>query len=235
MRTKTLLIAAAALAAGVLASSATTYSLNIVGYINQVLPAGANTLICNQLQTTNATASAEAVLPALQVGDSLLIWDAGIGNYDTYTYVGGGSTGWVQPDGMTMGGPPNISLGQGFYYYTGSLSQETNTFVGTVITNGIVSLPAGANTLVGSIAPIAATADSTNMALPLQVGDSLLLWDAGIGNYDTYTYVGGGSTGWVQPDGATMGGPPTIQVGQGFYYYTGSLSAETWTQNIQVN
>ena len=43
MRTKTLLIAAAALAAGILSSSAQTYSQNIVGYVNQVLPANAST------------------------------------------------------------------------------------------------------------------------------------------------------------------------------------------------
>jgi hypothetical protein len=234
MRTKTLLIAAAALAAGILTSSAQTYSQNIVGYINQVLPASASTLICNQLSTTNAIASAEQVLPALQIGDSILIWDNGIGNYDTYLYFGGGTTGWLQPDGMTMGGPPNLSLGQGFYYYTGSGSQETNTFVGTVVLNGSVSLPASASTLVGSIAPIATTADDPNMALPLQIGDSILLWDNGIGNYDTYLYFGGGVGGWLEPDGMTMGGPPTIGVGQGFYYYTGSGSAETWIQNLVI-
>ena len=234
MRTKTLLIAAAALAAGILSSSAQTYSQNIVGYINQVLPASASTLICNQLQGTNSTTTAEAVLPALQFGDELLIWDPGIGNYDTYVYFGGGVGGWVEPDGVTMGGPPNISLGQGFYYYTGSGNLETNTFVGTVILNGSISLPASASSLVGSVAPLAATADDTNMNMPLQFGDELLLWDAGIGNYDTYVYFGGGVGGWVEPDGVTMGGPPNIGVGQGFYYYTGSGNAESWTQSITI-
>ncbi len=37
MRTKTLLIASAALAAGILTSSAQTYSQNIVGYVSQSL------------------------------------------------------------------------------------------------------------------------------------------------------------------------------------------------------
>jgi len=234
MRTKTLLIAAAALAAGILSSSAQTYSQNIVGYVNQILPANASTLICNQLQGTNSTTTAEAVLPALQVGDSLLIWDPGIGNYDTYLYLGGGSSGWLEPDGATVGGPPNISLGQGFYYFTGAGNPETNTFVGTVILTSSIALPANASTLVGSVAPLAANADDPNMALPLQVGDSLLLWDAGIGNYDTYLYLGGGSSGWLEPDGATVGGPPSLSVGQGFYYFTGAGNAESWNQNITI-
>lgn len=234
MRTKTLLIAAAALAAGILSSSAQTYSQNIVGYVNQVLPANASTLICNQLQGTNSTTTAEAVLPALQIGDSILLWDAPIGNFDTYTYLGGGPSGWLEPDGATVGGPPNISLGQGFYYFTGAGSQETNTFVGTVILTSTVALPANASSLVGSVAPLAANADSTTLNLPLQVGDSLLLWDAPIGNYDTYTYLGGGSSGWLEPDGATVGGPPSLGVGQGFYYFTGSGGAESWSQNITI-
>jgi hypothetical protein len=42
MRTKTLLIASAALAAGILTSSAQTYSQNIVGYVSQTLPYNGN-------------------------------------------------------------------------------------------------------------------------------------------------------------------------------------------------
>ena len=38
---KTLLIAAAALVAGVISSEAQVYSANIVGYVNVVMPAGA--------------------------------------------------------------------------------------------------------------------------------------------------------------------------------------------------
>jgi hypothetical protein len=40
MKSKTLLIAAAALVAGVITSEAQVYSANIVGYVNVTLPAG---------------------------------------------------------------------------------------------------------------------------------------------------------------------------------------------------
>jgi len=56
MRTKTLLIAVAALAVGVLTSSAQTYSQNIVGFVTQTLPYNGSTLtshgwanVCNTL------------------------------------------------------------------------------------------------------------------------------------------------------------------------------------------
>ena len=49
MRTKTLLIAAAALAVGILASSAQTYSQNVVGYVNVTLGDNAFWFLGNQL------------------------------------------------------------------------------------------------------------------------------------------------------------------------------------------
>src|SRR5665213_2280842 len=56
MRTKTLLIAAAALAAATISSQAQVYSQNIVGYINTTVPNGAHQFqfIANQLQTVTA-------------------------------------------------------------------------------------------------------------------------------------------------------------------------------------
>ncbi len=46
---KTLLIAAAALVAGVVSSEAQVYSANIVGYVNVTCPAGAQVLVSNPL------------------------------------------------------------------------------------------------------------------------------------------------------------------------------------------
>src|ERR1035438_3600699 len=51
MRTKTLLIAAAALAVGVASSMAQTYSLNVVGYVNLPIAANHFWFLGNQLQT----------------------------------------------------------------------------------------------------------------------------------------------------------------------------------------
>ena len=49
MRTKTLLIAAAALAVGITSSEAQVYSQNVVGYVNMTVPAGHYQIVGNQL------------------------------------------------------------------------------------------------------------------------------------------------------------------------------------------
>src|ERR1017187_8339942 len=69
MRTKTLLIAVAALAAGILASSAQTYSQNIVGYANIVLHGnGQYTLVANPFDDGNGNILSNLVTSALPGG-----------------------------------------------------------------------------------------------------------------------------------------------------------------------
>src|ERR1700761_8862396 len=113
MRTKTLLIAAAALAAAVTSSNAqsTVYSQNVVGYVNTVLPGGsALSLVANPLN--GSTNSANVILPALVGGESVLVW-SGTGYY-LYQYQGAGvGTGlgfqsdWTD-NGATPPAPPAI-------------------------------------------------------------------------------------------------------------------------------
>jgi len=55
MNTKTLLIAAAALAATVISSEAQVYSQNVVGYANITCPPGQFSLIGNQFDTGSNT------------------------------------------------------------------------------------------------------------------------------------------------------------------------------------
>src|ERR1700744_2623354 len=89
MRTKTLLIAAAALAAGVISSEAQVYSQNIVGYINLPLSPG-YTLIGNQLSTdltgTNNTV-ASVFGTNLLVNTAVLAWEPGIAGYTSATWI----------------------------------------------------------------------------------------------------------------------------------------------------
>jgi hypothetical protein len=219
MRTKTLLVAAAALlAAGVVTSEAQVYSQNIVGYVNTVLPVG-NTAVSNPLLT--GTNGAEQVLTSLQGGDGLLVWNGA--GYSGYTYFGPGN--WVDSNGNSVPAP-TLAQGAGFFYQNGQGVAETNTFVGTVVTTNTVSLPVG-NTLVGSSIPYAAAADSTNFTLPLQGGDGLLIWNGA--GYSGYTYFGPGT--WVDSNGNSVAAP-TIGVGAGFFYQNGQGVAETWTESL---
>ena len=239
MRTKTLLIAAAAaLAAAVTSSQAqTVYSQNIVGYVNQTFPnPGDYYMICAPLTSTNTPA--QNLLTCAQTFDTVLLWNSGSGSYGVYTYYypGYGSDGgpWADVNGNPTTSPV-IGPGEGFFYQTGSGSIETNTYTGTVLLTNTISFPlAGNYYMVGSAVPVAGLAQSTNFNLPFQTFDTILAWNTTSGTYSTYTYYypGYGSDGgpWADVNGNPTTSP-TINVGEGFFYQTGSGSSETWTQN----
>jgi hypothetical protein len=241
MRTKTLLIAAAVLAATVISSEAQVYSANIVGYASTVLPgSGAFTMINAPLQGTNN--SVESLMPALDAGDTVFIW-TGAGYYSS-TYFGGPDgflsppNDWIDQNSVTTNSPV-VALGQGFFYETGSGNQETNTFSGTVVLSNSVPLAgSGAFSLVASTAPISGSLESTNFNLPLDAGDTVFIW-TGNGYYSS-TYFGGPDgflsppNDWIDQNSVTTNAP-NVTVGQGFFYETGSGNAETWNQNLIVH
>jgi hypothetical protein len=234
MRTKTLLIAAAALAAAVTSSQAqTVYSQNIVGYVNQVLPGNPQySLVTAPLSgTTNA---ADQIMTCLQPGDAISLWNGT--TFIVYTYFPGFFTGTNFVDDNFNALPtPQLTPGQAFFYSNnqGAGSPETNTWTGSCVLSNSVVLPGNpASSLVASFTPIAALADSTNINLPFQPGDTIELWNGT--SFTVYTYFPGFYTGTNFVDDNFNALPdPTIQVGQGFFYQNnqGAGSPEAWTQN----
>ena len=236
---KTLLIAAAALAAGIISTEASSvYSQNIVGYVNTTLAgSGKFTAICNPLQgTTNA---ADQILTSLQSGDALYIWDTAGNQYHSYTFIatdaGGAGLSFID-DSSSFVSAPLINPGQGFFYATGSGNQETNTFSGNVVLSNSVPLAgSGAFSAIGSTPPVAGSVTSTNINLPFQAGDAVYIWDNSGNQYHSYTFIatdaGGAGLSFID-DSSTFVTAPLLSVGQGFFYATGSGSAETWTQNV---
>jgi hypothetical protein len=223
---KTLLMAAATLAAGIISTQATgVYSQNIVGYVNQKLPLNAYTMLTVPL-AVSSTNNAEQVFSSLNTGDSILVWNGS--GYDSSVYVAAGN--WI--DG-TSGDPvsaPLLPPGKGFLYQTGAGVDETNTFVGTVVLTNSISIAANLYTMVGSTPPIGGSIESTNFALPFQTGDSVLFWNGS--GYTVSVYVAAGN--WI--DGAT-GDPisiPTLNVGQGFFYQAGAGVNEVWNQSLVI-
>jgi hypothetical protein len=240
MRTKTLLVAAAALAAAVTASQAqTVYSQNIVGYVNTTLSGGgAFSMISSPLN--NSTNTVEGQMgSALNSGDIVYVW-TGTGYYSS-TFFGGVNgfltppNDWIDVFGNTTNSPALVP-GQGFFYSTASGGQETNTWTGSVVLTNQVSLAgSGAFSMLGSAAPIADSADGTNLSLPLDSGDIVYVW-TGNGYYSS-TFFGGPDgfltppNQWIDQFGNTTNAPQ-ISVGQGFFYSTASGNAETWKQNV---
>jgi hypothetical protein len=216
MRTKTLLIAAAALAAGVLASSAQTYSLNIVGYVNVTIPGSYKlTAISNPLLT--GTNGASQVLTGLIGGEVLYVWNSAGNFYYQYVYGGAGAgtgggfpsdwydqnpgtavaiPGTVYDSGNDAWWAPQPILGQGKgFYIQNPATALTNTFVGTVVlqnTNTPVALPGSyAMTLTGSTVPIGG--NLTNLTLPFIGGEVVFVWNSAGNFYYQYVYGGPGS------------------------------------------
>jgi hypothetical protein len=234
---KTLLIAAATLAAGVIAAQAqAVYSQNIVGYVNTVLPGGAMTLISNPLLGPNGTNDAEQVLSSLVGGETLLIWN----NHGYYAYIYNGAgvgTGlgfasdWTDPNGGTAAAVPGDtydSANQVYWTQPPQLPQGvsaflqnpgstiTNSFVGTVVlenTNAPVVLTGGALTITASTLPIGGNLENTNFNLPFVGGETVLVWN----NHGYYAYIYNGAgvgTGlgfasdWTDPNGGTAAAVP---------------------------
>ena len=71
---KTLLIAAAALAAGVISSEAGVYSQNIVGYVNIPVPNNSYQLVANQLDTGSNTLDNVFQSGAVSSDTTVLYW-----------------------------------------------------------------------------------------------------------------------------------------------------------------
>jgi len=102
---KTLLIAAAALVAGVISSEAQpVYSANIVGYVNQVLPSGSLQLVCNPLD--NGTNTGNDVFATLPNKSQVQLWN-GTG-FTAYTKT---SSGFTQGSSLSN---PSLPVGGGF-------------------------------------------------------------------------------------------------------------------------
>jgi len=229
---KTLLIAAAALAVGVISSQAqAVYSQNIVGYVNQTFQSGKYVQICVPLQATSTNAP-EDVFPALQTGDAIYLWNQGIQQYGVYTYFGPGQ--WLYPDQSTIAPAPNLPAGSALFYVAAGAT-ETNTYVGNVIlsnTNAPITLKSGKYSLIGSLPPIGCSSlEDTNLNLPLQTGDAVYIWNQPTQGYGVYTYFGPGQ--WLYPDQSTIDVSPALNVGQGFFYVAAGAD-EIWSQNLKV-
>ena len=239
MKTKTLLIAAATLAATVISSQAQSnvYSANIVGYANVVINGGGYTQIANPL---NAASNSIANVVTLQGGEVIYIWNQGTNNdvgYYVYVYEAGAQSGgygpsdWIDGGGVTipndLGDPqglgmgnfvtsPVLAPGQAAFVYEPN-STFTNTFVGTVITsntNNPTRISGGGYSLISSAVPVSGDLQTNSAtALPLQGGEIVYVWNQGTNNdvgYYVYVYEAGAQSGGYGPSDWIDGGGVTI-------------------------
>jgi hypothetical protein len=234
MRTKTLLIAAAALAVGIATSMAQTYSQNVVGYYNLNLLTGYN-MVSVQFAVGVSNGASE-IFPNIPDGTALLTWDP-IGVQYVYNYydTGGGSSApaasWYMADYNTLTNQPVLKTGQACFLLLPS--PVTNTVVGAVLNTNTDNLIAGYNMVASSLPLGGATTNNLFNMASLPDGTALLTWNQSAVQY-VYNYydTGGGSStpanSWYMADYNTLTNAPIFSVGQGMLFLTPSTWA--WTQ-----
>jgi hypothetical protein len=246
MRTKALLIAAAALAAGVVSSQAQVYSQNIVGYVNNPAPTGFSTQN-NPFNNSNGNAITNLIVnTGTWDGTPVYIW-AG----HTYNVVTLDSTipGGVADASDSFAVPaPIINPGTAFFINNGSGAGLTNTYVGSVAlttypgttTN---TIPANAAlSLISSILPIGGGITSvlgfTNVVTAgAGALDGDLIYQPNIvnGNFAGFTvttFDSTLSTGFGDASDSFAVPEPVIPLGSGFFFNNGNVQTVNWIQTL---
>ena len=219
MRTKSLCLAAAVLAGGVLAASAqgNVYSLNIVGYVNVVNPvANQFTMIANPLDT-GAGNTITNLFPTAPNGTTVQVW-----NGTTFVSSTKAFGNWT----TNLALPP----GRGFFLkYPPAAGVVTNTFVGNVVLESPNGTGGGTNTttltstiqLYGSKLPIggnltAVGPGTLNLGAVLGNGSQVQIWNGTTYQSSTKAF-GNWSTNL------------NLSVGQG-YFVKANVASTNWTQ-----
>ncbi len=212
MRTKTLVAAAALIAAGVASSMAQSnvYSLNIVGYVNYTQPASTFRLAANPLKKTDNDVANVFTAGPNYPGVTVFKRNIAGTGYDSSTF---------DPDLTAWTDLLDVPPGTGLWVSTPSGSDFTNTFVGEVVLKSTNSIPAGYS-LKGAILPQAG-AITTALQYPVDPGDSISFWN-GLG-YDTYTFDPDLSD-WTPSE-------PSVSVAQGFWI-NNAVSTKNWIRNF---
>jgi len=209
MRTKTLLLSAVAVAAGIFSSQAQSnvFSANVVGYVS--VTNAANVYALYALPLDSGSNSLNGLFPSSPIGASILVWNGA--GYNTSTKTP-----------STWNPNPTLTPGQGFFYRASA--NGTNVFVGSIVVgNGASvtnSLGGGLYSLVGSPIPYSDVLSGTNLNLQVALGSSLLIWN-GTG-FSTSTKT---PTSWA-PN-------PTVNPGQGFFVRPAATTNWVQTLNLQ--
>ena len=249
MITKTLLIAAAALAVGIVSSQAQVYSQNIVGYANIATPsASVYYLLECPFQIGASNGANEVFGTTLPDFTQVLTWDVTHQTYVVSLYDSSQPTpgfSWYDINDSVPVTIPVLPPGQGFFLYPGD-NHVTNTFAGTVaVASGATnntSLPsASVYYLVGSTIPfdgfvtnhVTGTSQGVNL-----VGTpdftQVLTWNVGSQSYVVSLYDSSqptpGST-WYDINDSIPQVCPSVTVGQGFFVVPGD-NGYIWTQSL---
>jgi hypothetical protein len=242
MRTKTLLLTAAALlAAGIMTSQAQSpvYSQNIVGYATVVTPASGTYYMLSIPFKIGVSNGANEIWPsgALPELSTLLTWDVPSQSYKGVLYDSTSPTLWDNGNYDPVPAPI-LPVGQGFLLNL--TAPATNVFAGTVAinvgTSNQMSLPnSGTYYMVGSVVPYAGSVTNGTSSggganlNGLPELSTVLTWDVPSQSYKGVLYDSTSPTLWDNGNYDPVPAP-TLTVGQGFFInLTGPY---TWTTGL---
>jgi len=245
MRIKTLLIAAAALAVGVISSEAQVYSQNIVGYANvQCLDAYNFYLLQCPFNVGVSNGANEIFGTNLPNSSEVVTWDVPSQSYTTYVFDASQGNGiyWYDSTGYNPVAPPILVPGQGFFLQP--VAMVTNTFAGAVAvssggTNTSSLTIAYDNYLIGSVIPyngfvsnvVVGTSQGINLN-GLPNSSEVLTWDEPSQSYMTAVYDASQGNGifWYDSSGYNPGPCPFVNVAGAFFVIL--VDVYNWTQSL---
>jgi hypothetical protein len=214
MRTKTLLVTAALCAAGAATSMAQVYSVNMVGYINQSIPAGFS-MIANHLNNSPDN-RITTLFPTPAEGTRIYKFNPATGGFSFMQVV----------DGAWEGSDLTLTLGPGEGTYIFAPTAFTHTFVGEVALTSSVNVPAGFS-MVSSALPQSLALDGAppaGLGFPIAEGDRTYQFNPATGGFIFNQFVDGA---WDD------GTPPVPGIGESFYMFNAG-AAKAWTRTFSV-
>jgi hypothetical protein len=209
MRTKTLLLTAALVAAGAASSMAQVYSVNVVGYINKSVPKGFY-MLANQLNNNTGNKVVD-LIPAPVDNTFVYKFNAANGGYVIIDYLGG----WEGDD-------LNMTLSPGEGVFIASPAAQNLTFVGEVVLQSTVTIPHGFS-IISSVVPQSAPLDT--IGFPAIDNDFVYQYNPSNGGYIINDYLGG----W---EGDGNGVAPTPAIGESFFFYSPATANRSWTRTF---
>jgi hypothetical protein len=215
MRTKTLILTAAVMAAGVASSMAQVYSVNAVGYVNKTIPGGNKlALISNPLNA--ADNSIGALFKGVPAGTQVYKYDGTKFVIATYDDI---DNAFLPADAAAT----KVNPGEGVFVRNTSGSDLTVTFVGEV-PQGNLSNPIPAGLSIRS-SQVPQAGPVTTLGFPGAAGDQIFKFVPAKQGYDTFSFD--------DIDNAWLPSVPTLDVGEAVFVRKNA--AANWTRTFSVN
>jgi hypothetical protein len=246
MRTKTLLIAATALAVGIVSSQAQVYSQNIVGYANVKINGGQYNMLSVPFSAgvsngANEVFNGNYALNPGYLPDGTILYKWNGTSFDGNMYdvsAGADANNWYNGDESATADTPVLVPGQGFFLVPPAGTTFTNLYAGTVAVNvgaqNVMTVIGGHYNMVGCVIPAEGAVSNAVINMYPPDGTILYRWN-GI-SFDGNMYdvsAGADANNWYNGDESATANTPVITVGQGFFVVP--PSTWLWTNSLPAN